>query len=65
MVVCNHKIDFAAGALVIPRGKIKSNGHQMHAQCPRSDFLSTSDLGFRVGLFVELLWSLVFYWREI
>ena len=46
MVVFKYKIEFAAGVLVIPRGKIESDGDQMRAYCPRSDYLSNSDLGF-------------------
>jgi 8-oxo-dGTP pyrophosphatase MutT (NUDIX family) len=54
MVVRHHAIDFAAGALVFPGGRVEESDHELAAgDCPNPDGLDTETLAFRVAAIRE------------
>jgi len=54
MVVRHHAIDFAAGALVFPGGRVEDADHDLAAgDCPNPDGLDTDALAFRVAAIRE------------
>jgi 8-oxo-dGTP pyrophosphatase MutT (NUDIX family) len=56
MVVRHHEIDFAAGALVFPGGRVEDSDHVFAARpedCPNPDGLSTEALAFRIAAIRE------------
>ncbi len=56
MVVRHHAIDFAAGALVFPGGRVEEADHELAiraADCPNPDNLNTDALAFRIAAIRE------------
>src|SRR5258708_3911098 len=54
MVVRHHAIEFAAGALVFPGGRVEESDFDLAAgDCPNIDGLSTEALAFRVAAIRE------------
>ena len=54
MVVRHHAIDFAAGALVFPGGRVEESDHDLAVRgCPNPDGLDTEALAFRVAAIRE------------
>ncbi len=56
MVVRHHAIDFAAGALVFPGGRVEESDQELAlrpADCPNPDGLETDALAFRVAAIRE------------
>jgi 8-oxo-dGTP pyrophosphatase MutT (NUDIX family) len=54
MVVRHHALDFAAGALVFPGGRVEDADHVIAAgDCPNPDGLSTRELAFRIAAIRE------------
>jgi 8-oxo-dGTP pyrophosphatase MutT (NUDIX family) len=54
MVVRHHAIDFAAGALVFPGGRVEESDHELAAgDCPNPDGLDNEALAFRVAAIRE------------
>jgi 8-oxo-dGTP pyrophosphatase MutT (NUDIX family) len=54
MVVRHHAIEFAAGALVFPGGRVEEADHDLAAgDCPNPDGLDTETLAFRVAAIRE------------
>jgi 8-oxo-dGTP pyrophosphatase MutT (NUDIX family) len=54
MVVRHHAIDFAAGALVFPGGRVEEADHELAAgDCPNPDGLDTEALAFRIAAIRE------------
>jgi 8-oxo-dGTP pyrophosphatase MutT (NUDIX family) len=54
MVVRHHAIDFAAGALVFPGGRVEEADHELAAgDCPNPDRLDTPTLAFRIAAIRE------------
>jgi 8-oxo-dGTP pyrophosphatase MutT (NUDIX family) len=54
MVVRHHQIDFAAGALVFPGGRVEEADHDIAVgECPNPDGLSIKALAFRVAAIRE------------
>jgi 8-oxo-dGTP pyrophosphatase MutT (NUDIX family) len=56
MVVRHHAIEFAAGALVFPGGRVEEADHDLAARaagCPNPDGLDTEALAFRVAAIRE------------
>ena len=56
MVVRHHAIEFAAGALVFPGGRVEESDHDLAADtdhCPNPDGLETEALAFRIAAIRE------------
>jgi len=56
MVVRHHAIDFAAGALVFPGGRVEESDHQLAARpadCPNPAGLTTEAMAFRIAAIRE------------
>src|ERR1700733_1825285 len=54
MVVRHHEIDFAAGALVFPGGRVEDADHDIAAgDCPNLGRLTTKALAFRIAAIRE------------
>jgi 8-oxo-dGTP pyrophosphatase MutT (NUDIX family) len=56
MVVRHHAIDFAAGALVFPGGRVEEADHALAAQpenCPNPDGLDAAAMAFRIAAIRE------------
>lgn len=54
MVVRHHAIDFAAGALVFPGGRVEESDHELAIHnCPNPDGLDAEALAFRVAAIRE------------
>jgi 8-oxo-dGTP pyrophosphatase MutT (NUDIX family) len=56
MVVRHHAIDFAAGALVFPGGRVEDSDHALaerSADCPNPDGLDAAEMAFRVAAIRE------------
>jgi 8-oxo-dGTP pyrophosphatase MutT (NUDIX family) len=54
MVVRHHAIDFAAGALVFPGGRVEEADHDLAAgDCPNPDGLDVETLAFRIAAIRE------------
>ncbi len=53
MVVRHHAIDFAAGALVFPGGRVEESDYSLADECPNLDGLDSTALAFRVAAIRE------------
>lgn len=54
MVVRHHAIEFAAGALVFPGGRVEESDHDLVVRnCPNPDGLNTEALAFRIAAIRE------------